>query len=184
MIFLYKKNSQPISRVLCFRKLKCLSFIYDGCHQPSLAIYPPTRADHPQTSVYLILQPIRRTACLVTKTAVGSYPTFSPLLSRSGYFLLHYSTLANGFPLGSMVSYVARTFLFDKRSDRPADCFIVYCFKGTSINYFIEILRFMHSRFLYGQRKHSGLCDQLAIKNIQAENQNVIKVLIGLLYIV
>ena len=48
--------------------------------------------------------------------------------------------------------------------------------KGTSINYFIEILRFMLSRFLCERREHSELRDRQTIKNIQAENQNIIKV--------
>ena len=48
----------------------------------------------------------------------------------------------------------------------------------------MEILRFIHSRFLRGRREHSGLCDQLTNKNIQVENQNIIKVPMGLLYIV
>ena len=47
---------------------------------------------------------------------VSSYLTFSPLSRqrRDGYFLLHYYTLADIFPLGSMVLCVARTFLPDK----------------------------------------------------------------------
>ena len=45
---------------------------------------------------------------------VSSYLTFSPLSRqkcRDGYFLLHYYTLADIFPLGSMALFVARTFL-------------------------------------------------------------------------
>jgi hypothetical protein len=47
---------------------------------------------------------------------VSSYLTFSPLFRkpfgcRNGYFLLRYYTLADIFPLGSMVLFVARTFL-------------------------------------------------------------------------
>ena len=43
---------------------------------------------------------------------VGSYPTFSPLPTEiGGYFLLRRFTLTDDFPLGSMVSSVARTFL-------------------------------------------------------------------------
>ena len=56
--------------------------------------------------------------------------------------------------------------------------------KGTSINCFIEILRFMLSRFLCGGREHSELCDQLTIKKIRAENQKIIKVPMLGLYIV
>ena len=47
---------------------------------------------------------------------VSSYLTFSPLPSTTlrrtgGNFLLHYYTLTDIFPLGSMVLCVARTFL-------------------------------------------------------------------------
>lgn len=65
----------------------------------------------------------------ITICLVGSCPTFSPLLHliwRSGYFLLHYSTLADGFLLGSRTLCVARTFLSCLHtSDKPADCFSV-----------------------------------------------------------
>ena len=51
---------------------------------------------------------------------------FHPYCFRSGYFLLRYSTLANGFPLGNMVLYVARTFLSPSRdSDRTACLYIL-----------------------------------------------------------
>jgi len=33
-------------------------------------------------------------------------------LKQGGYFLLHYSTFTDSFPLGSRMLYVARTFLF------------------------------------------------------------------------
>ena len=60
---------------------------------------------------------------------VGSYPTFSPLLSlgrEGGYFLLHYSILAVSFLLGSRMLCVARTFLFYRKgtSDKPTNCFL------------------------------------------------------------
>lgn len=48
----------------------------------------------------------------VTPNLVGSYPTFSPLPTEvGGYFLLRSFTLTSDFPLGSMASSVARTFL-------------------------------------------------------------------------
>jgi hypothetical protein len=56
--------------------------------------------------------------------------------------------------------------------------------KGISINCFVEILRFMLSRFLCGRREHSELCDRLTIKKIKAENQNITKVPMLPLYIV
>ena len=63
--------------------------------------------------VYMILQPIRCTAVYITIGSVSSYLTFSPLpcMRQGGHSLLHYSTLADSFPLGSMVLCVARTFL-------------------------------------------------------------------------
>ena len=84
-------------------------------------------------SVYMTLQLLRRTARHVTMRLVGSYPTFSPLLSlgrEGGYFLLHYSILAVSFLLGSRMLCVARTFLFRltaSAADRPA------AFKSTKI---------------------------------------------------
>jgi hypothetical protein len=58
---------------------------------------------------------------------VSSYLTFSPLSSEAlamadGYFLLHCYTLADIFPLGSMVPFVARTFLSANSTtmERPA----------------------------------------------------------------
>ncbi len=58
---------------------------------------------------------------------VSSYLTFSPFpLERSrrgGYFLLHYYTLTDIFPLGSMVLSVVRTFLSAlRRHDGTACC--------------------------------------------------------------
>ena len=56
---------------------------------------------------------------------VGSYPTFSPLPpGGGGSFLLHGSTLADSFLLGSRMLCVARTFLlYRSTSDKPADCY-------------------------------------------------------------
>jgi len=54
--------------------------------------------------------------------------TLSPEQSRrGGYFLLHYYTLADIFPLGSMALYVVRTFLSPLRlcseeNDETACC--------------------------------------------------------------
>ena len=48
----------------------------------------------------------------VTADLVGSYPTFSPLpADAGGHSLLHLQALTNLFPLGSGMSFVARTFL-------------------------------------------------------------------------
>ena len=79
------------------------------------------------TSVYMILQPIRRTAAGVTTGSVRSYRTFSPLPvaeAAGGHSLLRYFALTDDFPLGSMVLCIARTFLTSHwgRSDRPPHC--------------------------------------------------------------
>jgi hypothetical protein len=52
---------------------------------------------------------------------VSPYLTFSPLPfdnAQGGYFLLRYYTLADIFPLGNMVLFVARTFLPFKKKGR------------------------------------------------------------------
>ena len=71
----------------------------------------------------------------ITMRLVGSYSTFSPLLQRSGYFLLHYSTLTDSFLLGSRMLCVARTFLFYYiiMYQRQTDRLLSSC-KGTQIN--------------------------------------------------
>lgn len=76
--------------------------------------------------------------------AVGSYPTFSPLPRqwRGGYFLLYCYTLADIFPLGSMVPCVARTFLHVlKRSDRAA-CFC--CKVSEKSCMYVDIFEIVH----------------------------------------
>jgi hypothetical protein len=66
--------------------------------------------------VYMVFQPIRRTAHDVATMTGELLPhlfTLSPLCKQrqGGYSLLHCYTLADIFPLGSMVLCVARTFL-------------------------------------------------------------------------
>ena len=57
---------------------------------------------------------------------VSSYLTFSPLpldKAQGGFFLLHYYTFSDIFPLGNMVLCVARTFLSaNRRIDETACC--------------------------------------------------------------
>ena len=91
--------------------------------------------------VYMILQPIRRTATFVAKSTGELLPHLFTLIShfsvvsknetimknvdRNGFFLLRYSTLADCFPLGNMVLCVARTFLpVLQQSDKPT-CYLV-----------------------------------------------------------
>jgi len=74
-------------------------------------------------SVYVILQPIRRTALNVTIQTGELLPhlfTLTPI-NRSGYSLLRYSAFTNSFPLRSMVLCVARTFLHSTREKRQTD---------------------------------------------------------------
>jgi hypothetical protein len=74
---------------------------------------------------------------------VSSYLTFSPFpfaFAQGGYFLLHYYTLTDIFPLGSMVLCVARTFLpghrlLSGRGDGTACCSA----KVINYNYFCAI---------------------------------------------
>ena len=75
----------------------------------------------------MVLHPIRRTASNITTRTGGLLPLLFTLTSFTrrkigGYFLLRYYTLASIFPLGSMVLYDARTFLFKigEAVERPA----------------------------------------------------------------
>src|SRR5690606_18787578 len=75
----------------------------------------------------MTFQPIRCTARDVTTTAGELLPRLFtlPPASRGGHFLLHYYTLTDIFPLGSMVLCVARTFLSGPlrfRNDGTANC--------------------------------------------------------------
>jgi hypothetical protein len=80
----------------------------------------------------MVFQPIRCTAHDVATLTGKLLPhlfTLSPLsvAQGGGYFLLHYYTLTDIFPLGSMVLCVARTFLpalsvAEGRGDGTACC--------------------------------------------------------------
>ena len=71
--------------------------------------YPPASDEQPLTPVYMVFQLIRCT--------VSSYLTLSSFppdrSRRGGYFLLHFNTLTDIFPLGSMMLCADRTFLPD-----------------------------------------------------------------------
>ena len=90
------------------------------CRDPTT--YPPASDEQPLSPVYMVFQPIRCTAPdVATRTGEllphlftlvhRSFSGGGPQLTSDGYFLLHYYTLADIFPLGSMVLCVARTFL-------------------------------------------------------------------------
>jgi len=113
--------SRPVSRVLfgsgfCKRvKNRFPSFIW-SCHcWQDHTIYPPATDEQSLMPVYMIFQPMRCTASSVTKGTGELLPrlfTLSPDVSVSdGFFLLHFYTLADIYPLGSMALCVARTFL-------------------------------------------------------------------------
>ena len=117
-----KKQVCKPGSVLCLRKV---SVIYLGHKSPytSSNLPPDIGRATLHTSVYMILQPIRRTAFRVATKPGELLPhlfTLTPT-SRSGFFLLHYSALTNSFPLGNMVLCVARTFLFSTRKKRQTD---------------------------------------------------------------
>jgi len=60
----------------------------------------------------MALQPMMRTASGVTAEPVGSYPAFSPLPANGqAVFFCYAHTPRDVFLLGSMASFVARTFL-------------------------------------------------------------------------
>jgi hypothetical protein len=80
--------------------------------------YPPASDEQPLPPVYMVFQLIMRTAPDVTTRAGELLPhlfTLSPLseAKEGGYFLLHFNTLTDIFPLGSMTLCVDRTFLPD-----------------------------------------------------------------------
>ena len=81
--------------------------------------------------IYLTLQLIRCAACFVAKTPGELLPRLFTLTAQradGGCFLSHYSTLANGFPLGNMMLCVARTFLtqhIELRATRHATAIII-----------------------------------------------------------
>lgn len=79
-----------------------LSFISTSSYPLALAIYPPTRASNPQALVYMILQPIRRTATYVTAHTGRLLPYLLTITSGSRLLLavvLFYTTLASRLAL-------------------------------------------------------------------------------------
>ena len=71
--------------------------------------------------VYLALQPIRHAAFHIAAEPGELLPRLFTLtrcthacFDAGGYFLSRYSAVTDSFPLGSMVLYVARTFLLPR----------------------------------------------------------------------
>ena len=109
--------------------------------------------------VYMILQPIRRTASNVTIRTGKLLPhlfTLTPT-SRNGYFLLRYSALTNSFPLGNMVLCVARTFLHSTREKRQTDLLfeckdrdnILYLLSISNTMIYVQFKILIYGQFLY-----------------------------------
>ena len=88
------------------------SFILSMHHCMDHSTYPPASDGPPSAPVYMVFQPIRCTApCVATKTG-GLLPRLFTLTTPGGgHFLLHCYILTDIFLLGSMVPFVARTFL-------------------------------------------------------------------------
>ena len=84
------------------------------------------------TSIYLIFQPIRRTAKHVATPTGELLPHLFTLIlqKQNGYFLLRYFDLTTDFPLRSMVLCVARTFLFSFKKKKRQTILLFY--KGKS----------------------------------------------------
>ena len=89
--------------------------------------------------MYMALQLMGRTAPGVAIGTGELLPRLFTLIpiNQDGYFLLHYYTLADIFPLGSMVLYVARTFLTPQCGARWNG--LLRCKNNTFICYFCRI---------------------------------------------
>jgi hypothetical protein len=104
------------------------SFIWSLYHCRLLTTYPPASDEQSSTPVYMVFQLIRCTAPGVT-TGTGELlphlftliPTFQEKC-RDGSFLLHFYTLADIFPLGSMMLCADRTFLPSRRQGDGTAC--------------------------------------------------------------
>ena len=108
--------------------------------------------------IYLTLQLIRCAACGVAIAPGGLLPRLFTLTSTKGgggYFLSHYSTITDSFPLRNMILCVARTFLtphlWATVSDRPPYCL---CYITAKLLHFLQfsksppVLLFLEKYFL------------------------------------
>ena len=123
--------SRPISRVLYFSDEA--SIIYLRQRSPVACIDLPLPTGEPSQRAAVLPESYRNIHGLSIHQTYGGRVATNPgeLLPRlftltlaGGCFLLCYYPLAKIFPLGSMVLYIARTFLFKKAIDRPTDCLI------------------------------------------------------------
>ena len=135
-----KIDSSTISRVMSARcRSKCRLVIYLTDVLPRrlyVAVYPSTMDEQPLDADILDLATHKMcgtTCCHVIRWALTS--PFHPYHICGGCFLSHYSTLADGFPLGNMMLCVARTFLPQHNyaaSDKTCYCQIFFCKNSAS----------------------------------------------------
>ena len=145
-----KKSSWPISRVLCLAKGK-VPVIYLRCMSPYNFSGLPSdmgRATLVGVGLHDLTTPkMHSPTCY--HAAGGLLPHLLTLtkpfhLSKEhlekpgGSFLLHYSTFADSFPLGSRMLCVARTFLFCHKHQRQTGRLFSLC-KVKHLNWNIEI---------------------------------------------
>jgi hypothetical protein len=94
-----------------FRVAKRLPFISSRRHRRALAVHPST-SDEPSYNVDIHDLTTHKMYSTSHHCKVGGLlPRLFTLTASGGYFLLHYSAIADSFPLGNMVLCVARTFL-------------------------------------------------------------------------
>ena len=89
------------------------SFIYVVCRHTTQAAYPPAMDEQPLDAGILGLATHKVCGMTCHHAIRGPLtPHFHPYPSLTGgYFLSHYSAVADSFPLRNMVLCVARTFL-------------------------------------------------------------------------
>ncbi len=104
-------------------------FHHLSCHAITCVIIRPTprrRTSNPNYRYTWSFNPSGVRHPVLPQEPVSSYLAFSPFprhFGQGGYFLLHYYTLTDIFPLGSMVLCVVRTFLSAcRRNDGTARC--------------------------------------------------------------
>jgi hypothetical protein len=107
-----KIKSRTVSRVLYSKRNVC----HLSTTNVAICLYrstPQHRTSNPTALIYMIFQPIRRTAGMCRHNHGRLLPCLFTLTStnRGGYFLLRYLNFAAHFPLRRMVLCVARTFL-------------------------------------------------------------------------
>ena len=140
IVNVFKKNSEPVSRVLY--SFAGMLAIYLRTTSPLSSIVLPSGSDGPPSRLCRLVSSISSAGLHelstpgvhsidITADLVSSYLTFSPLPhGRGGLSLLHLLTLADLFLLGSGMPCVARTFLsFSAAASRFTVCFWVQSYK-------------------------------------------------------